>query len=356
MEELDAAVPEDAALPDAPDAPRRIVRVDPADLFDSSRDEAILEALRTEEIVAVERGRGGRSLAFRVTLASGARAYFKPEQTFSGMHWYAEIAAFHLDRALGIRRTAPSTGRIVPWSVLEPAALGDSRIDEIVVGEDGMVRGALVAWIEERLVPIEPPEDWMAPLRIEAHPGPSPFVPARELRRAQRMGDAGPPDTGPPDAGPPDASSADADIAALDASSAQGWDREARAAELSDLILFDFLIHNGDRWGGGHTNVRTRGVGGPLVYLDNAAGFSRRRARLTTIDLRLGYVQRFGAGLVRRLRRFDVEAYAARLATDPLSPILDERQLEHLEERRVAALAHVDALAQEHGAEAALRW
>jgi len=350
----DAAVLADA--PDSSDAPtRRVLRVDPAELFDPARDRAILEALRSEEIVAVERGRGGRSLAFRVTLASGARAYFKPEQTFSGTHWYAEIAAFHLDRALGIHRTAPSTGRVLPWALLEPAAIGDGRIDEIVVGEDGMVRGVLVAWIEERLVPLDPPDDWMADLRITAAAGTTPFVPARELRRLR----------GTPDAALLDAGTlADADVGAsgaldagpIDASAANGWDRERRAAELSDLILFDFLIHNGDRWGGGFTNVRTRGADGPLVYLDNAAGFSRRRARLTTLDLRLTYVQRFGSALVRRLRRFELDGYEQRLATDPLAPVLDEQQLAHLEERRVAALAHVDALVEVHGRERVLAW
>ncbi len=351
--------PADAAVPlaDAPDsasAPaRRVLRVDPAELFDPSRDRAILEALRTEEIVAVERGRGGRSLAFRVTLASGARAYFKPEQTFSGMHWYAEIAAFHLDRALGIHRTAPSTGRVVPWSLLEPAALGDGRIDEIVVGEDGMVRGVPVAWIEERLVPLDPPGDWMADLRITAAVGMTPYVPARELRRFRATPDAALHDAGTPG----DADTAgELDAAGADGGALDGWDRERRAAELSDLILFDFLIHNGDRWGGGFTNVRTRGAEGPLIYLDNAAGFSRRRARLTTLDLRLTFVQRFGSVLVRRLRRFELESYERRLATDPLAPILDEQQLAHLEERRVAALAHVDALLELHGQEQVLPW
>ncbi len=350
-EEPDASVAVDAAVP--PDAHTRTARQrEGSGLFDPREDDAILRALREEEIVAVERGRGGRSLAFRISLANGARAYFKPEQTFSGTHWYAEIAAFHLDRALELHRTAPATGRSIPWAMLAPAAEGDPRVPEIVVGEDGMVRGAAIAWMEGRLVPIQPPEGWQDTLRSSATLGPSPFVAIRELRAAERaasmdagVADAASPEAGPIETGPDAAGSGD-----------DGWEDEARAAELSDLVVFDFLSHNGDRWGGGFTNVRTLGVGGPLVYLDNGAGFSRRRARLTVLDARLAFVERFHAQTLRRLQRLEIARYAERLASDPLAPILDERQLEHLEERRVAAVVHIEALVAERGRDAVLPW
>lgn len=210
-----------------------------------------------------------------------------------------------------------------------------------------MVRGALIAWIEERLVPISPPSDWAAALRLTPHVGVDPFVPPRALQRAHAAFLA-------TDAGmPPDAAS-DAARAVIEAG--MTWDAERRAAELSTLVSFDFLIHNGDRWGGGFTNVRTRGAEGPLIYLDNAAGFSRRRARSPTLELRLAFVQRFERSLRRQLRRMDVQVLAERLATDPLAPILDEEALAHLEERREAWLAHVEALISEHGEARVLPW
>lgn len=338
---------------------RRVRRTEstPGTLFVPADDEAVIERLRTEEIVLVERGRGGRSVAFRFTLASGARAYFKPEQTFSGTHWYAEIAAFHLDRLIALNRTAPSTGRVVPWALLEPALAGDPRASEVIVGDDGLVRGVIVAWIDERLVPIEPPAGWAEDLRLTHHVGVFPFVPPAALLRAHTAFlalDAGviSSDASADDAGP--ASNLDGSVDA--GMTARSWSADRRAAELSTLVVFDFLIHNGDRWGGNFTNVRTRGVDGPIVYLDNAAGFSRRRARLTTLDLRLLFVERFEAGVIRRIRRLDEDALRDRLATEPLAPILDDDQLAHFEERRSALLAHVDATAERLGRERVLAW
>ncbi|MFO0711990.1 MAG: hypothetical protein U0353_19230 [Sandaracinus sp.] len=333
-------------------------------LFDPAEDDEAVERLRTAEIVGIERGRGGRSVAFRVTFADGTRGYFKPEQTFSGTHWFAEIAAFHLDRLLGLNRTAPSTGRTLPWASLEPLLATDAHADEVIVPADGMVRGVMIAWIDERLVPIEPPEDWDRALRIEDWEGPYPFVAPGLLRRAiearARAGDGGL--DGGVDAAldggldPGLEGGLDPVDASEETNDAAAWDVEARAAELSTLIVFDFLTHNADRWGGGYTNVRTRGEAGPIVYLDNAAGFSRRRARLSTLDVRLAYVQRFERGFVRRLRRLDVEDLRARLATDPLAPILEDEQLEHLAQRRDAVLTHVDALTDALGAERVLPW
>ena len=356
-ESIDAGVEDDAFEPadagrDAGRVRRARVESEPGELFDPSEDEAIVERLRTEEIVSVERGRGGRSVAFRLTLASGARAYFKPEQSFSGTHWYAEIAAFHLDRLLRLHRTAPSTGRVIPWSVLEPALAGDPRASEVTVREDGTVRGVIVAWIDERLVPIAPPAGWEQDLRLTEHVGAFPFVPPRALLRAHTAfvsldGGVAPTDADALDAFTPD----DGDVG-----DGTLWDGERRAAELSSLIVFDFLIHNGDRWGGNYTNVRTRGVDGPIIYLDNAAGFSRRRARLTTLDLRLFFVERYDATLLRRVRRLAPEALHDRLAAEPLAPILDDTQLEHFEERRLAFLAHVDGLTERLGAEQVLAW
>jgi hypothetical protein len=356
------AAPVDAHVP--PDAPRR-ARSTPEDagrLFDPRDDDAVIERLRTQEIVAVERGRGGRSVAFRFMFGDGTRAYFKPEQTFSGTHWYAEIAAFHLDRLLRVHRTAPSTGRVVPFALLEPALAGDSRASELIVQDDGTVRGAIIAWIDERLVPIRPPAGWERALRLSETAPVYPFVAPVELRRALAARDAGvdaATDAAVADAGP-DSGDGGVDVDG-DVGASDGWDREARARELSVVIAFDFLIQNGDRWGGSFTNVRTRGEGGPIILLDNAAGFWRRRARTSrshppiSIEPRLGFVERFDSGFVRRLRRLDLDALRERLAAEPLAPILDDAQLAYLEDRRQALLAHIDGVVAREG-DRALPW
>lgn len=296
---------------------------------------ATREVLATGEIVEVERGRGGRSLGFRLTFADGSRAYFKPEQTFSGMHWYAEIAGHHLDHALGLDRAPMAVGRSIPWSSLEPAAGDDARAAEIVVGADGMVRGAVIAWIEGRLVPLRAPVGWERWIRLDPSPTITPFSRPRAWYRAVDAADAG---------------------AAVIEPAPDAPDTDERAAELSDLVVFDYLVHNPDRWSDNSTNVRTRGENGPLVHLDQGAGFSPRRARLRLMDARLEAAQRFRRTTIDAVRALDLEAYARALETDPLAPILDPRQLEHLAERRAYVLDHVDALARDRGEEQVYAW
>ena len=90
-----------------------------------------IAALRSAEIAQVTKGKGGRSLAFKITLADGTRGYFKPKQTFSAAHWYSEVAAYYLDRELGLGRVPPTTGRTFRWSELRKAAGNDERVSEI---------------------------------------------------------------------------------------------------------------------------------------------------------------------------------------------------------------------------------
>ena len=87
-------------------------------------------------------------------------------------------------------------------------------------------------------------------------------------------------------------------------------DQESRPAELSDLIVFDYLTQNVDRWGGDFTNLRIRGPGGPLIYLDNGAGFWLGEQRLGLMEARLKALQRFRRATVEAVRRLDVDAFA----------------------------------------------
>ena len=133
-------------------------------------------------------------------------------------------------------------------------------------------------------------------------------------------------------------------------------DTEGRPAELSDMIVFDYLTQNVDRWGGDFTNVRTRGPGGPLIYLDNGAGFWLGQQRLGLMEARLKALQRFRRSTIEAVRRLDVERFAARLKSDPLAPVLNERQLQGLETRRVAVLEHVQEMIARFGESEVLPW
>jgi hypothetical protein len=213
--------------------------------FLGSDERAIRESLRSADIVTIEKGHGGRSLSFKIALADGTVGYFKPEQTFSAAHWFSEVAAYYLDRALGFGRVPPALGRRFAWAPLRAAAGGDRRVSEIRPSTDGTVRGAFLWWIPGGLSPIRLGRAWERVVRIEGALGRTPY----DRPAMVRDGTAG---------------------------SEQGAMRELppeRASELSDLLIFDYLVQNVDRWGGDFTNVRARANDGPMVFLDNGAGF-----------------------------------------------------------------------------------
>merc|ERR1711916_330664 len=77
------------------------------DCFLGTPDQWMRERLLQRDITAIKKGSGGRSLAFKLTFADGTQGYYKPAQSFSGANWYAEVAAYQLDRALGLGRVPP---------------------------------------------------------------------------------------------------------------------------------------------------------------------------------------------------------------------------------------------------------
>lgn len=309
-----------------------------SDAFLGTPDAPILEVLGRGEVTRIERGSGGRSLAFRLTFADGSRGYFKPEQTFSGSHFYAEIAAYHLDRALGLGRVPPTIGRRMAWAPLRQAAGGDARAGEAIV-HDGEVCGSLSYWVPEPLVALRVGMGWEAWARFAPAPLISPFQRARRYVALA--------------SGQTPIADADGDTPRAAATP----DTAERAAELSDLVLFDYLTENIDRWGGDYTNVRTRGAGGPLVFLDNAAGFIRSpEASPGFMDTRLHTIQRFRRGTVEAIRALAIDSLRARIEADACAPILSDALYAQLETRRATLLAHVDRMIAQHGEDTVLAW
>lgn len=292
------------------------------------KDDSVARAsLATGAVRSIEKGKGGRTLAFKITLEDGTVGYFKPEQTFSGSHWYAELAAYYLDRELGFGRATPAVGRVLPWAPLEEAAGRDERTREVVVREDGTVRGAFLWWIPGELERVPMGQGWEAWVRVSPRLAISPYQRPQEWLDDRRAGRATHP--WPKPAGAPDT--------------------PERAAELSDMILFDYLTTNVDRWGGDNTNVRSLGARGPLLFFDNGAGFTPGEPRIPLTDARLEALERFRPSTVERIRRFDMARFRARLGTDPLAPVLTEKQLRHLEIRRERLLEYVAELEAKHG-------
>lgn len=331
--EPSAAAPEPVPV-EAPVAPPEVIveapepEPEPPAFFDDP-DEEHLHALAELPIRRVRIGFGGRSLGFRIELDDGTKGYFKPEQSFSGAHWYSEIAAYHLDRVLGFGRTPAVTGRQVEWRRLERAAEEYRGSSEAVI-EEGFVRGAFIHWIDGRLRPWALGQDWEHFVRVRGGLDITPFQRPADYRaringRAER---------------------AETELGSF-ADAPETLSVE-EVAELSDLIVFDYLISNVDRWGGEYTNVRR--LNGRLIFLDNGAGFWVN-PRQGLMEARLEVLQRFRRSTRESLEGFRLEDFEAHLANDPLAPVLPPHQLEGLALRVDRAIAHIDEMVERFGDE-----
>lgn len=318
--------------------PRLSSSQEEAAAFLGEPDGGRIQALRTAEISEVTKGRGGRSLAFKIKLADGTSGYFKPKQTFSAAHWYSEVAAYYLDRELGLQRVPPTTGRRFQWSELKEAAGRDERVSELGIAADGTVKGAFIWWIPDPLKRVRMGRKWERWVRVRTSlpvtPYQRPVDYRADLNRRPGVREATDPSR----------------------AIAQAPDTDERPAELSDLIVFDYLTQNVDRWGGDFTNVRSRGPGGPLIYMDNGAGFWLGEQRLGLMEARLKALQRFRRSTVEAVRNLDIERFSARLRGDPLAPVLNEKQLDGLGQRRRAVLEHVDAMVARFGEARVFAW
>lgn len=300
----------------------------------------VRDALATLDIKKVERGKGGRSVAFKITLADGSKGYFKPEQTFSGTHYYSEIAAYHVDRVMCLGRVAPVIGRRFRWADLSPVMAGEAKIKEVMVGEDGFVRGSFAHWVDAHLTPLDLGSGFERFFRFDGEFGVTPFQRSSDItlahakKRGERMNEV---------------------TEAEGYKRLEAMDTETRAKELSDMIVFDHLIFNIDRWGGQFTNVRTVEPKGPLMFLDNAAGFIPHAVSSPLMDSRLRGLQRFSRSMIEKVRTFSREAFEASLSKDPLAPVLTETQVDDMFKRRDQILVHVEAMRQKFG-DAVFTW
>lgn len=325
-----ASAPKSTAIPADPEAAAKVaalVKEPPRPVdgkgvgldgpVDVQLDGEWIARMAAAEIAEITPNKGGSSVSMRVRFKDGKKAALKPEQTGRPTDPRSEIAAYHVDRLLGFGRTAAVVGRRFDMDEVR-AALVASKAEsafldrlEKLVAKDGKVDAALIAWHTAPLVEEETAPAWIAPLDSKAG------VPKEEI---------------------------------------------AKLAEWSDLVVFDFLVDNPDRYSGG--NILRLDRSGPIVFLDQGAAFGKGRlaAGLTLKD-KLEKVCRFRPQTLAVLARVGGAAkdgsFGAQLkkslAKDPIAPVLDDAQLAGEDERVRALAAHVKACSDKLGAAHVLR-
>ena len=285
----------------------------PAPSFFGLDDEAVLRSLRSEPVVRVKFNKGGSSVSLRLTFGDGSQAAFKPAQSHQFSIPRKEVVAYRISRFLGINQVAPAAPRVLSrddivkhlepgsWSVL-PRILAETKFDA-----QGRTVGMAQYWI-----PKIKDSNLDTPAMVAAWTGW--LAPGKS---------------------PPEA-------------------KRAMAVQLSNLVVFDLVMNQRDRFSGG--NMKVSEDDRVLYYMDNTAALFSPQSGHPKQRTLLGKVGLFSARTIERLRGLTAASLKAELAAEPDQPyeLVTAEELAGVLARKDVILAHVDALIAKHGKDAVL--
>lgn len=293
-----------------------VARREPDTAF-GAPDAELLAPLAATPVTRVKINRGGSSLSLRLDFASGARGAFKPMQIHPQSDPRREIAAYRIDRLLGIGHVPPAKSAV--FAIEDVIAAADpgnrgvtaSRIEQESIPRDGKLFGELSWWIPE----------------------------IKRVRIGGRYVDE------------PDGEALWAEY--LQAGAVIPAELRPMLAQLASVIVFDVVIDNSDRWSGNNTQ------GSPddriLYFMDNTLAFSLYTIGHTANLSRLYRIQVFPRGLIGRLRILTAEAVVAVLSHDDvLGPLLSAAEIRAILSRRDHLVEYVDRLIADLGEDAVL--
>jgi hypothetical protein len=288
----------------------------PATVF-GAPDPELLAPLAATPVTRIKLNRGGSSLSLRIEFASGARAAFKPVQIHPQSDPRREIAAYRIDRLLGIGHVAPA--KAAAFAIDDLVAAADpatrdhtaARIGNEAIASGGKLSGELSWWIPE----------------------------IKRVRMSGRYVDE-----------------ADGEAvwsAYLQVGAAVPGELRPMLAQLATVIVFDVVIDNSDRWSGNNTQ------GSPddrvLYFMDNTLSFSQFTIGHAANLSRLYKIQVFPRGLIGKLRTLSAETISAAVGGDDLlGPLLTAPEIRAMLSRRDHLLEYVDRLVAELGDDAVL--
>jgi len=282
---------------------------DSAGTFLGLEDDLLIGRLRTQPIVRMKLNKGGSSLSFRVDLADGSRAAFKPAQTNLQTIPRKEVAAYWVNRMLGLSAVAPAAPRMVSreeiFSHLHAETLPFlPRIrSEVIFDPRGTTAGVMMYWIPS-----------IKDFGLDS--------PGGQAQTAQW----------------------------LTVGQSIPTERHGLAAQLSDLLVFDFLIGNPDRYTGG--NMMTNDDGTRLYFMDNTLSFFIEPEGNERTRGVLRRAQRFSRRLYEALGRLTESSVEGTLAqaSEGEYEILTRPEIRALVSRRDYVRKYVDGLIAAYGA------
>jgi hypothetical protein len=285
------------------------VALESAGTFLGMSDELLLERVRNQPIVRFKLNHGGSSLSFRIEFADGSRAAWKPVQTNLQTIPRKEIAAYRLNRLLGMNAVPPAASRAVSRDELFNHLHADSLVAlpriraQTVFGPKGQTAGVASYWI-----PVIKDSGFDVP------PG------RQQAESWLSQGESIP------------------------------MEQRAIAAQISDLTVFDFLTANPDRYSGG--NMKMSPDGEQLFFMDNTMSFFVETDGKEKNRQELLKIQRFSRSLYQALARID-EPTLERILGDEgggAADILTVAEIRGVIARRDVVHRYIDDLVAQYGA------
>ena len=306
--------PRHATLPPLERALRpRTALAESTSYFLGIKDEILVEPLLTHKVTRVKFNRGGSSISLRLEFEGGWRAAFKPDQTNEQTVPRKEIAAYRLSRLLGLEAVSPSVGRrFLLKDLIDKVDEGSKDmiprvLEQTIVDDEGMTSGEISWWIpiivDAKLenVTIDSPEGmtaWHKYLRVGA---PEPYS------------------------------------------------GRALLPQISNMVVFDYLINNSDRWSG--SNAKASPDGKTLFFMDNTLSFGPVPEGSPKVRAALDHVQKFSRNLVRRVRALAEADLRIAMSNEvgPYEHVLSDAEVAAVLFRKESFLSYVDGLVDELG-------
>ncbi|HEX4451170.1 MAG TPA: hypothetical protein VH143_09885 [Kofleriaceae bacterium] len=299
-----------ASAPRLPDAELRIDAPVTPTVFEAA-DAVLLAPIGATPVRDVKLNHGGTSLSLRLTFASGARAAFKPMQIHPQSDPRREIAAYRVDRLLGIGHVPPAKPGRFKLADLVAAAEGSTqavtaqRFADESLPQNGVLAGELSWWIPEiRDATIH--DEQGAVHRVDELAGFATWL--NYLQSGATIPD----------------------------------DVRPMVEQLAAVVLFDILIDNADRWTGNNTKGSVDNK--TLYFMDNTLAFSTFTLGHEANLAPLRRMEVFPRGLVARLRAltYDTVARAIDIGDDPIGPLLTPAEIRALLARRDHLIRFID--------------
>lgn len=254
---------------------------------------------------------GTTSVVFKVVLADGSLASFRPRTRTHPRGWLAELAAYRIARALELDQVPVATTRTIRRRDLDARFDPEKRdryveIDRNIVWNDNdEAIGATVPWVPH-----------LRDLGFESADGVRTWAPWLAL-------------------GTPVPTSPQRNL----------------ARDLSCMLAFDYLIANFDRMSGG--NLKSNEEGTRVVIRDHNLAFTSPFPEIQrgATEHRFMRVERFSRSFVMSLRDFDRAALDRAFVTadqEAREPVLTEAQRDDVMTRRDTILARVAELISSH--------